>query len=165
MWTFLSSLANQRLPCRHSSISHARGSRWFPIGRPRCILRTPVVHILNGTITGVVSTQHTVYTLIGTDSAHRGMNILCRLSIGLPTWHNVLRYTHTHTRARAIMRRESFARIYVPSMHARPWDRTSHITYAYTCNTYVAHHAYARKLLLCVCSPTAKWLIIAYSSK
>jgi hypothetical protein len=70
---------------------------------------TPVVHIPNGTITGVVSTRHTAYTLIGTDSAHRGMNILCRLSIGLPTWHNAP-LLHIRARARVIMRRESFAR-------------------------------------------------------
>jgi len=44
-----------------------------------------------------------VYTLIGTDFAHRGMNILCRLSIGLPTWHDALLYTRARDNASWIL--------------------------------------------------------------
>lgn len=78
------------------------------------------------------------------------MNILCRLSIGLPTWHNGLLYTRARDNASWIL----CTYVYTP-MCALPCTYERH--------TYVARRAYARKLLLCVCSPTAKWLIIAYS--
>jgi len=124
---------------------------WSPIGRPRCILRTLVVHILNSTITGAVSTQHMVYTLIGTDSAHRGMNILCRLSIGLPTWHNALLYTRARDNASWILC--AYLPMYL-CMHMCTRDReTVHHTYhTHTRVIHTSHVVHTRANCFPVCA-------------
>lgn len=56
---------------RYTYRSLTHGATWFPIGPTQMHTEKPVVRIPNGTITCAVSTQHTIYTLIGTECAPR----------------------------------------------------------------------------------------------